>query len=78
MNDPVSNRPTDGAVPSPAAHRMARHRDRRRKGLRCISIELRETEIDLLIRRERLARDSRADLAAVRKALYGFLDDHLR
>jgi hypothetical protein len=41
-------------------------------------IELRETEIEVLIRRGRLAGDSRGDLAAVRKALYGFLDDHLR
>jgi hypothetical protein len=57
---------------------MTRHRNRRRKGLRCVTIEVRETEIDVLIRRGRLARDSRADLAAVRKALYGFLDDHLR
>jgi len=78
MNDLVSNRPTDGAAPSPGAHRMARHRDRRRKGLKCFTIELRETEIDLLIRRGRLAGGSRADLAAVRKALHGFLDDHLR
>jgi hypothetical protein len=78
MNDLVSNRPTDGAAPSPAAHRMARHRDRRRKGLRCVTIELREAEIDTLIRRGRLARDSRADLAAVRKALHGFLDEYLR
>jgi hypothetical protein len=50
MNDPVSNRPTDVAAPLPSAHRMARHRDRRRKGLRCITIELHETEIDVLIR----------------------------
>jgi hypothetical protein len=78
MSDPVSNRPNDGAAPSPGSHRMTRHRDRRRKGLRCITIELRETEIDVLIRRGRLAGDSRGDLAAVRKALYGFLDDHLR
>jgi hypothetical protein len=71
MNDLESNRPTDGA---PLAwRRMTRHRNRRRKGVRCITIELRETEIDLLIRRGRLARDSRADLAAVGKALHGFL-----
>jgi len=63
---------------SAGAERMRRHRDRRQKGLRCVRIELRETEIDVLIRRGRLARDSRADLAAVRKALHGFLDDHLR
>jgi hypothetical protein len=63
---------------SSGAERMRRHRDRRRKGLRCVRIELRETEIDVLIRRGRLARDSRGDLGAVRTALYGFLDDHLR
>ena len=78
MKDPVSDRPTKGAAPSPGALRMARHRNRRRKGLKCITIELRETEIDVLIRRGRLAGDSRGDLAAVRRALYGFLDDHLQ
>jgi hypothetical protein len=63
---------------SSGAERMRRHRDRRQKGLRCVRIELREAEIDTLVRRGRLARDSRGDLAAVRKALHGFLDDHLR
>jgi hypothetical protein len=43
-----------------------------------IDIELRETEIDALIRRRRLDPDSRGDLAAVRRALYGFLEDTLR
>jgi hypothetical protein len=63
---------------SSGAERMRRHRDRRRKGLRCVRIELRETEIDVLVRRGRLAGDSRGDLAAVRTVLYGFLDDYLR
>jgi hypothetical protein len=66
------------AITSAGALRMARHRDRRRKGLRCITIELRETEIDALIRRGWLYRDDRTDPAAVRKALCDFLDDHLR
>jgi hypothetical protein len=57
---------------------MARHRNRRRKGLRCITIELRETEVDVLIRRGRLSHDEREDPVAVRKALYEFLDAHLR
>jgi hypothetical protein len=39
MNDPVTYRSTAGAVLSPGAHRMARHHDRRRKGLRCVTIE---------------------------------------
>jgi hypothetical protein len=38
--------------PSPAAARMRLHRDRRRRGLRCLTIELRETEIDVLIGRD--------------------------
>jgi hypothetical protein len=63
---------------SPGAERMARHRRRRKGGFRCLTIELRESEIDALIRSGRLAPDSRGDLPAVRKALYGFLDDTLR
>jgi hypothetical protein len=72
---PCKQSPERWCRPSPGARRMARHRDRRRKGLRCITIELRETEIDVLIRRGRLAPGSRGDLTAVRRALYGLLDD---
>jgi hypothetical protein len=36
---------------SPAAERMRRHRQRRRDGLRCLVIELRETEIDVLVQK---------------------------
>jgi hypothetical protein len=63
---------------SRSADRMARLRRRRQSGLRCLTIELRETEIDALIRGRRLARESRDNLAAVRKALHEFLDDRLR
>ena len=41
---------TEPAARSAAAERMRRHRQRRRDGLRCFMIELRETEIDALIR----------------------------
>jgi hypothetical protein len=34
---------------SGAAERMRRHRERRRDGLRCPAIELRETEMDALV-----------------------------
>jgi hypothetical protein len=47
---------------------MARHRRRRQNGMRCLFIELRETEIDQLIRHKLLAPDSRNDLGALRKA----------
>ena len=39
--------------------------------------ELREREIEALIRRGQLHADQRANSAAVRRALYGFLDLHL-
>jgi hypothetical protein len=67
-----------GTAPSPGAMRMVRHRNRRRKGLRCVTIELRESEVDALIRRGVLSHDNRVDPAAVRRALYAFFDDTLR
>ena len=63
---------------STAAERMRRHRQRRSRNLRCVMVELREREIDALIRRAGLPPYDRADHAAIRKALYGFFDDHLR
>ena len=45
--------------------------------MRFLGIELREREIEALIRRGRLHPDHRANSAAVRKALYGFLDQYL-
>ena len=62
---------------SPGGERMARCRQRRQNGMRCLTIELRETEIDVLIWRRLLAGESRHDNAAVRRALYRFLDDTL-
>ena len=59
---------------SPAAERMRRHRQRRRNGLRCLNIELRETEIETLIRKGLLKTETRNDLRAVRKGLYVHLD----
>jgi hypothetical protein len=67
---------SDNAVPasSSAALRMRRHRERRRDGLRCITIELRETEVDELIRRGFLEENACNNARAVRKAIYGFLE----
>ena len=62
---------------SPAAERMRRHRQRRRDGLRCFIIELRETEIDALIRNGLLAPENRHDYDSVQSALYAFLDRSL-
>ena len=64
-------------IPSPAAERMRLHRERRRNGMRCLIIELRETEIDALIRKGLLKSETRNDPSAVSDALYAFLDDQL-
>jgi hypothetical protein len=65
------------SAPSSAALRMRRHRERRRDGLRCVTIELRETEVTALIRKRFLAENARNDLRAVLSAFYGFLDGAL-
>jgi hypothetical protein len=47
---------------------------RRREGLRRMMIELRDTEIDALIRKGFLREDARNDPEALRNAFYRFLD----
>jgi hypothetical protein len=71
---PVSAKP---ASRSAAAERMRRHRQRRRDGRRCLVIELRETEIDVLIRKGLLKPETRNDTSAIIDALYAHLDHTL-
>jgi hypothetical protein len=63
---------------SAAAKRMRAHRKRRRAGLRCVVVQLRETEIDVLIRRGLLKADTRNNVRAIRDALHGHFDKTLR
>ena len=42
--------------------------------MRCMTIELRETEVTALIRKSFLKEDARNDRRAVKSAFYGFLD----
>ena len=65
---------TTTASSTPAAERMRRYRDRRREGLRCLWIELRETEVDALIRNGLLSAETRHDQNAIADALYTFLE----
>jgi len=65
------------AAPSAAAQRMRLHRERRRLGLRCLTIQLRETEVDTLIHKGMLNAEVRNDPIAVSKALYAHLDQTL-
>jgi hypothetical protein len=64
-------------IPSPAAKRMRLHRERRHQGLRCVVAELRETEIDALIRKGLLKAEMRNDASAINQALGAFLDKTL-
>jgi hypothetical protein len=66
--------PATKPAPSAAAERMRLHRERRRNGMRCLTIELRETEIDALIREGLLKSETRNDASAVSHALYEHLD----
>lgn len=59
---------------SPAAKRMRNSRQRRRDGLRSLRIELRETEIDLFVRKRLLNAEDRGHRNAVLGAFYAFLD----
>ena len=71
----TTNQPnTAPATRSAAAERMRLHQERRRKGLRCLTIELRETEIDALARNGFLKADARNDLRSIEIALYEFLE----
>jgi hypothetical protein len=61
---------------SPAAERMRRHRQRRRDGLICLTIELRKSEVDGLARMGFLKPEMRNDVSAIRNALYAFYAEH--
>jgi hypothetical protein len=62
------------ATRSAAAERMRLHRERRQKGLRCLMIELRETEINALVGMKLLRAEMRNDANAIIEALYAHLD----
>ena len=78
MTDPQATpsvSPTTNLAPrSLAAERMRRHRQRKRNSMRCLTIELRETEIETLVRQGLLPTEMRNDPQAVSRALYRFLD----
>ena len=64
-------------VTTPAAERMRLHRQRRREGLTCLWIQLRETEIEQLVLRGMLSPADHSDKGAIEKSLYRLLDQWL-
>jgi len=71
------SKPVTEEACTPAAERIRRSRQRRHKGLRCLVIELRATEIDALVRNGLLKVEMRHCSDAVIEALYRFLDHTL-
>jgi hypothetical protein len=57
-----------------AAERMRRHRERRQMGLRCVTLQVWDREIEMLIQRGLLPTEMRNDLHEIREALYLHLD----
>jgi hypothetical protein len=62
---------------SPAAKRMRRHRKRRREGLRCLTVELRDSEVDILVCKALLSPEMRNDKNAITRALHEYFDQTL-
>ena len=59
------------------AERQRAYRQRRRQGLRCVPIQIRESEIDVLVRKQLLKPETRNDLGAIIDAVHDFLDQTL-
>lgn len=77
MSGSVKVRKNKPPVSSPAAKRMRAHRERRKVGLRCLTVELRETEIDALIYKGLLTAETRNSTSAITEALHAHLDSTL-
>ena len=56
------------------ATRQQLYRERKKRGLRCIQLEVRSTEVQELVRRGFLQREEAGTAAAIRAALYKHLD----
>ena len=54
--------------------RSREYRRRKKEGLRPIALEIRETEIDLMIEKRLLKHEERSDGFAIQAALYRFFD----
>ena len=63
--------------PNAAAARMRRYRQRQRQGLRCLTVQLRETDIDMLVCRALLEPKMRNDKNAIIRALHDYFDQTL-
>jgi hypothetical protein len=73
----TQDHPAAALFPTAAARRMARCRARRRKGLRCYSVQLHDDEVEILTQLGLLSPDERTNCYAVVEALHRFFDQTL-
>jgi hypothetical protein len=62
---------------SSAAERMRAHRERKKLGMRCVTIEVHKAEIDALISKGFLSSDARNNASAITDAIYAYFDRDL-
>jgi hypothetical protein len=65
------------AIREATANRVRLHRERRRRGMRCLTIEIRDREIAALVRHGLLDGEKRDDTRAIRAAFHQYLDQTL-
>jgi hypothetical protein len=58
-----------------SATRMTRHRERRRQGTRCITVDVSQSERDALVVRGYLPEEERENGAAIKKGIEAVLSD---
>ena len=61
---------------SKSNQRTRLYRLRRKQGLRCVTIEIRDEEVRQMIKRGMIKREEVSSCIAIRNALHDFLDKH--
>jgi hypothetical protein len=58
-----------------SAARMTRHRERRRQGTRCVTVDVSQSERDALVVRGYLSEEDRDNGVAIKRAIEGVISD---
>jgi hypothetical protein len=58
-----------------STQRTRRYRQRRRRGTRCITVDVSQGELDALVLRGYLSEDQRGDVDSIKKAIEGVISD---
>ena len=66
---------TSSTATRSSASRTKRHRERRRQGTRCVTVDVNQTERDALVVRGYLSEEDRDNGAAVKKAIECVISD---